>query len=145
MTTTVKIVGAGVEMEIEPELVDKKDNYTTLRRALSGVAQGMPKAKITEKKDGDNIIVEVQPKLDGKGVEPDQYLQECLERRNPAIAMFLSLNTRSINLGSHDMYNLGIQATSALKVGQSWIDQIAEAEAILLKCTPARSSIVLPG
>jgi hypothetical protein len=133
MTTTVKIVGAGVEMEIEPELVDEKDNYSTLRRALSAVSPGMPKAKITQKKTGDNVVVEVTPK------------QECQENRNPGIDLYLSLKPRRMSLGSHQMYNLGVQAMAALREGESWIKQIHEAEEVLLSCKPASSSLQLPG
>lgn len=145
MTTIVKIVGAGVEMPIEEELVDLGNGYATLRRALSAVAPGMPKAKIVEKKNGDDRILEVTPKLDGKGYDPNKHLQECPERRNPAIDMFLSLNTKKLDLGSHEMYNLGVQATAALQEGQDWIKQIEAAEEILFSCSPAACSIVLPG
>lgn len=145
MTTIVKIIGSGTQMPVEDELVNKEDNYTTLRRALSAVTQGMPKAKITEKTQGDDRIIEVTPKLDGKGIDPDQYLQECQGRRNPAIDMYLTHNTKTITLGSHELYNLGLQATAAVKEGQQWIEQIREAEHVLLECQPATSSMILPG
>lgn len=145
MTTIVKIVGSGTEMPVEQDLVNKADNYATLRRALSAVSQGMPKAKITETQKGEDTIIEVTPKLDGKGIDPNQHLQECQGRRNPAIDMFLGVNTKTLNLGSHEMYNLGLQATAALKEGESWIEQIKEAEEVLIKCQPATSSMVLPG
>lgn len=145
MTTIVRITGTGTEMEIEPELVNKKDNYATLRRALSAVAQGMPKAQIKERKDGENVIIDVQPKLDGKGYGPQDYLQDVSERRNPAIDMFLNLRGKGVSMGSHEMYNLGIQANSALREGEQWVQQIEDAEKILLECKPAQSSIILPG
>lgn len=145
MTTIVKIIGTGVQMEVDESLVNKADGYKTLLRALSAVAHGMPKAKVKEKKEGDNLILEVTPKLDGKGHDPNKYLLACMEKRNPAIDMFLSLNTKKISLRSHEMYNLGVQATAALQEGQDWIKQIEEAEKILVSCSPAVCSIVLPG
>lgn len=145
MTTILKIIGTGTEMEIDPELVNAKDDYATLRRALSAVAQGMPKAKITEKKDGENLIIEVQPKLDGKGNAADDHLRKCLETRNPAIKLFLDLNTSRVKLGSHEMYNLGMQANAAVKKGEEWIEKIEKAEKVLINCKPAAVSIVLPG
>lgn len=145
MSTIIRIVGTGTEMEIDPELVDSKDDYSVLRRALSAVAQGMPKAKITEKKDGENLIVGVQPKLDGKGTAADDHLQKCAETRNPAIDLFLDLNARRVQLGSHEMYNLGLQANAAVKKGEEWIGKIEKAEEILITCKPAAVSIVLPG
>jgi hypothetical protein len=145
MTTTVKIIGTGVEMEIDPELVDSKNKYETLRRALSVVAQGMQNAKITEKKEGENLIVEVQPKLAGKGSAADDHLRKCLETRNPAIKLFLDLNASRVKLGSHEMYNMGLQANAAVKKGEEWIEKIEKAEEILIKCKPAAVSIILPG
>lgn len=145
MTTTVKIVGAGVEMEIDPELVNAKDNYTTLRRALSSVSEGIANAKIVELTHGEDITVEVTPKMGSKGLDPNGYLREIAERRNPAIAMYLSLEKRHVAMGSHEMYNMGLQATGALKEGNDWIEQIAAAESILIKCQPTKATLVLPG
>jgi hypothetical protein len=145
MTTIVRIIGTGTEMEVEPEIVNKSDDYKTLRTALNIVTQGIPKAKISEKKEGENTIIEVQPKLDGKGYGPDDYLQECPEQRNPTIEMFLNLNSRGVSLGSHEMYSLGLEANAALTEGDRWIEMIEGAEKILLNCRPAESSIILPG
>lgn len=146
MTTIVKIIGAGVEMEIEDEIADPANDYSTLRRALSAVSPGMPKAKITPKKKGDVTTLEVQPKLDGKGISAaDEYLQKCQETRNPAIGMYLLLNDRKLKLGSHDMYNLGIKAKAAGERGEEWIKKIEKAEDVLIDTPPADVSIVVPG
>lgn len=145
MSIFVEIVGTGTRMEVEPELVDKSDNYTILRRALSPVAQGMPKAKITETKKGDDTIIQVQPKLDGKGNAADDHLKNCNETRNPAISLFLELNARRVKLDSHEMYNLGLQANAAVKKGEEWIQVIEKAEDVLKTCKPAAVSIILPG
>jgi hypothetical protein len=145
MSTIVKIIGTGTEMEIDPELVDKKDKYETLKRALGMIAQGMQNAKITETQEGENTIVTVQPKLAGKGYGPIDYLKECHEQRNPMISMFINLKSSGLTISSHDMYNLGMEAKAALKQGEEWIEQIAAAEKILLATRPTGSSIVQPG
>lgn len=145
MTTMVKIIGTGTEIPVEDEIADNTNDWATLRRALSSVSPGMPKAKITEKKVGENRVIEVQPKLDGKGVAADEHLRLCRETRNPAIDMFLETNARKIKLGSHEMYNMGLRAKAAVKNGEEWIKKIEKAEHILVECKPASVSIILPG
>jgi hypothetical protein len=151
MTATsykVNIVGSGKCIPIEANIVNADDDYAMLRRALSTISQGMPKAKIEAGKPDEQGVIElkVTPRLDGKGNSPDVYLRRCKGGRNPAIQYFLQINGMQVNLlDPHIRIAMGEVARKATAAGRKMQEDIQDALKTLSKAPAKEASFVVAG
>ena len=150
MTATYKvnIVGSGKIIPVDASIVNPEDDYAVLRRALSTISQGMPKAKIEADKPDDQSVIElkVTPRLDGKGSGLDDYLRRCKGGRNPAIQYFLEINGMQVNLlDPHIRIAMGDVARKATQAGRKMQEDIHNALRTLSKAPAKEVSFVVAG
>jgi hypothetical protein len=145
---TITIVGSGKSIPVEANIVNPEDDYAILRRALSTISQGMPKAKIEAGKPNEQGVVElkVTPRLDGKGNGPDDYLRKCKGGRNPAIQYFLEINGMQVNLlDPHIRIAMGDVARKATQAGRKMQEDIQSALKALNRAPAKEVSFLVAG
>jgi len=147
-TYSITIIGAGKSIPVDASIVNPEDDYAMLRRALSTISQGMPKAKIEAGQPNDQGVIElkVTPRLDGKGNGPDEYLLKCKGGRNPASQYFLEINGMQVNLlDPHIRIAMGDVARKASQAGRKMQEDIQDALKALSKASAKDVSFLAAG